>query len=271
MIKRYSNKIQNFLTEHGNQLETERKTKHENMIDDMIAFANKTNVNKTRSIREQAIQEIDSKNQYYTNIFNDSMSAILTNIVAESLQLDSEYAEQNPGYKIDIQDTIDSVFQSGNVNQLLSDQRMLNICNTITDNTPLYQPKTVITENIINTIVEAVEKENKEDINSLINDVSQRVLDILADEKKQAEEINKDLEKAIEESAKFIKEKNEKTLFESLCFNNAKYQIQESGNYDSQLAVANGILTLTVLESLKETGFLTSNVHEKNIIKAILG
>ena len=63
-------------------------------------------------------------------------------------------------------------------------------------------------------------------------------------------------------------ENKSKSLLESFSVNNAKTQINESGSYDSDLALSNGILMVTILEGLKATGLIDDYSEIADQVKA---
>ena len=261
--KHFSNEARNSLNQiQENKLQEEMKSE-KSLNEAIYANANRAYSSIGRD-RRAKMELINESNSYYLNAFNDTVVDIVTDIVDGALVLDEDYKEINPEYKNDVYDILENIFNKGEINEQVNEPNMIKIFETVHNQTPVFETGKTLNEEDLSVLIEATKKSTESEIDNLVKDTQAKVVDTLSAEKVQAEEINKDLEKTLEEEFKgFVVETNKKSLFEMLCINDAKVQIQESGDYNSELAVSNGILMLTILEALKTTGLVDTVKEEK--------
>ena len=222
--------------------------------------------------RKGVLDRIRKENEFYTTVFNESVINILSDVVEQSLLLDEDYAELNPEFKLDIKDVLDKVLNEGEIDTNVENEDMLGIFRAVHKHTPLFEEAQELD---VKELTEEVSKKSKDDaescIESLVKDTKDQVVEILAAEKKNAEAVNKDIEKTLEEDFKgFVTENKTQSLLEMFAINDAKVQIQESGDYNSELALANSVLMLTILEALDVSGIVDVNLDKRQEIKDLL-
>jgi hypothetical protein len=262
----YNLKAQKALQEIQAKREKEESVKKNQFNNTMLESANRTfSRNKGR---KRVLATIREENEYYTNIFNEAMVEILSDVVEQSLLLDEDYAELNPSYKLDIKDILESVLREGAVNEDIENDNTVAICEAVYSSTPLFESKE---EKDSKSVAKSAKDKADKDIDALVKDTKGKVLDTLSAEKKKVEELNKELEDTLKnESTKIFKENKDISLLEMFALNDAKSQINENGDYSSELALSNGILMITIMESLKASGLVDVDASRIDSIKQML-
>ena len=269
--KNYTLEAQKALNERQDRMNRNEQAKTDSLNEAIMNNANRSYSSVGRN-RKLAVAEIAKENEYYTNVFNEAMIEIFADIVDSSLVLDEDYTEINPNYRLDLEDILENIFNQGDINTDVTNEDTVAVFEAVYISTPLYEEaKDEDIKEVSKKVAGKAKDKADKAINSLISDTKGKVVDTLQNEKKQADSINKDIEKTLKEDFNgFYKEENSVTLFEMLCANDAKVQIQESGEYNSELAVSNGILSLTILEALNAAGLVKEENQTNAKIKNML-
>jgi len=206
-----------------------------------------------------------------TNVIG--LTKILTQVVKESLLLDlDEYKAINEHYEEFISDTVKSFLEHANINQDIENEDTKKLLEFVETNKPVKEAGIYLTEEQIADEFSQEKFDQIEDsIDSLAGDTMDRVAELIDHEREQSQEINDNLNAitGLEESERplLIKNDNRKSVLEVLALNEATEMIAKGQPYNSDLALANAITYITVLEALDNSGLVT--VGEKGYKKIL--
>jgi len=321
--KRLESQANEFLKKYYSGLREEeqaRQAKLQEAINTGAAFANSSIYMKNKQRVQLMEQQIKYNNRAATIVMTDYLS----NIVENALLVDKdEFLMLNPGYRVEIRETVLAFLENVELEKSVSDKRTLIIMEHISKEIPNVKVGIYLTEE---EIVDIVNKQTPEQVNtaidSLSGDVKERVASLVSDEQNEIEDIEKQIDEiiAISEAAKskntnqkeleeepveevieeepaeeayeevpedeyyeyqqpskpretkikispegqvevsikeaFIKETPKKGVLESLALNEALDMIKEGKEYNSDLAIANALMYITILETMNATGLL---------------
>lgn len=232
--------------------------------------------------RERArLQEANRKMEYDEKVNVIGLTEALTAIVKKSLLLDiDEYAKLNENYEETIRSTIKDFLTKGNINENITNPNTLAIIESINAAKPKQEVGIYLNESELSTAYHYFNKpEAKLDVDNdaigeygapsyntctkEIENLSCNVMDKVASQidkdSRSAEEVDAQLNAiAMTESKLLIRnDKPNRSVLEVLALNEAKEMIQEKKEYNSDLALANAITYITILETLDATGLIT--------------
>jgi len=206
-----------------------------------------------------------------TNVIG--LTKVLTQVVKESLLLDlDEYKAINENYEQFISDTVKSFLEHANLNEEIENEDTQKLLEFVESNKPVKEVGIYLTEEQIADEYSQEKFDQIEDsIDSLAGDTMDRVAELIDHEREQSQQINDNLNAIteLEESERplLFKNDNRKSVLEVLALNEATEMIAKGQPYNSDLALANAITYITVLEALDNSGLVT--VGEKGYRKIL--
>lgn len=250
--------------------------------------------NKAKSI-EESIQYIDK----YTK---KGVAHFISTITENALLLDpEEYATINPNYKSEIRGIVEDFLDNAELNSTVNENT-----NVIFEHVVRHLPdvKTgILLEDtaVMDDIENATSPQLDTALADLTVDVKDRVAELIADEQKIKNDMEDDIEKlvamdkdipeaeivpdlvatdveavakaeapAINENA-IVREIPRNGILETLATREAVKQIREGKEYNPDLAIANAITYVTVLESLNATGLVTIDKQDYRKMVSLAG
>jgi len=191
------------------------------------------------------------------------LTNVLTETVKRSLLLDlDEYKAINENYENFIKETVQSFLEKADLNREITNENTIKLMEFVEENKPsqevgIYLNEAELYDEFGNKTYEEIDNE----INALAGDVMDNVAKLIDDQREASQEVNDNLNAitSMDESARPLLFRNDtqKSVLEVLALNEAKEMVQNGKPYNGDLALANAITYITVLETLDATGFVT--------------
>ncbi len=191
------------------------------------------------------------------------LTSVLTKIVKESLLLDpEEYKAINENYEKTISDTIKTFLEKADLNENIDNPNTAKLLEFVEANKPSKEFGKYLTEAQLydeygNKTYETVNNEMDE----LSGDVMDRVAQLIDTQRIESQNVNDNLNAItnMQESERpvLFRNDNRKSILEVLALNEATEMVANGNPYNSDLALANAITYITVLETLDATGLVT--------------
>ena len=257
----------------------ERLNEQTNLMENQASLIYAANARKRE--KEAAMEK---ELNYDNKVLTLGLTEALTEVVKDSLLLDlDEYAKLNENYEGFIRETIKSFLEKGEINTNIENKNTLSILEFINTHKPeqsvgVYLNESELLEQITGTADKDKEdldardefgrpswNECGEDIELMSGNVMDRVAELVDKDRESAQEVDDQLNAmvtpiAMGESAEvmpLIKNTHtKKTVLEVLAINEAKEMLAEKKEYNSDLALANAVTYLTILETLDESGLV---------------
>lgn len=240
---------------------TAADTAHKNVLQEGTSYSVSGRVKREKEKALLESRKLEYENSTAKNAFVD----IMTDLVIESLLIDiDEYAKMNPNYRNDIRESVDMLVELNGV-PTGNKPEVILILENIARNIPtkevgIYMESTDIHKAIIDNAGENIE----DSIKKISVDAKDKVAEIVKDEQKNATEIEKDIE-AIASDDKGIpasKDRPAEGIVETIATNEILKAVREGRDYNSDLALANAITFVTIIESLRAAEVLDISKSE---------
>lgn len=190
------------------------------------------------------------------------LTSVLTKIVKESLLLDpEEYKAINENYEKTISDTIKTFLEKADLNENIDNPNTAKLLEFVEANKPSKEFGKYLTEAQLydeygNKTYETVNNEMDE----LSGNVMDRVAQLIDTQRIESQNVNDNLNAItnMQESERpaLFRNDNRKSILEVLALNEATEMVANGHPYNSDLALANAITYITVLETLDATGLV---------------
>lgn len=239
------------------KLAEERQTTESNAREDKLALICEARQEELmhRNKRLEAKRTPIAKATVYNKLFAESVTSVLTEISSKALLLDEDFVEKQPDYKTTMRQIISAVLESV---QIPADTHkgFSKLCVGLMSSIPKKVGDRILSEDemaaAVDELVQNVVSSNADDVEEITAEVQSAVVDSMDSEQERSEHIEESINKLFTEGYDgFYKEPYDMSLVESLAYNDAKRQILNNRDCDVELAVANGIMFQTVMESLK--------------------
>lgn len=214
------------------------------------------------------------KSMFYEDTINVvGLTEMLTRVVEESLLLDlDEYKALNENYHSFIRGTINDFLSKAEINGSIDNENTMGLYECVQANKPSRDVGVYLTEEELQDEYGNLPYHVGEDyINALGGDVMDRVATMIDADQKTAAEIDGNLNAIVgfEESAMIRNEQPGKTVLEVLALNEANQMVSEGKEYSADLALANAITYITILETLDASGLVkVGKDGYRNILEA---
>jgi hypothetical protein len=203
--KKLERKAESFLESYYKKLKEEEVAKENGKQESILnnaRFSNSSVYFKNKQ-RQKALRETI---EYSSRANNAVVADALSKIVEKSLLIDeAEYAKLNPDYKKTIRETVLSFLENADLNQNITKKETLTLIEHLTKRIPEANTGIYLKED---EIIDIVNKEPSEEIESSIDtlsgDVKEKVANLVSDEQSEASEIQKTVDElvAVSEAAK---------------------------------------------------------------------
>lgn len=255
--------------------------------------------NRRRAAEGKLHRNIEQKNLVEAYNFNEKATKIalgnfIVKLTENSLLLDTEeLTQKNPDWNKELYETVMSLVENGdlvydlnpemtpvlesigkvipnaNIGILLTEDELGDVFNTEFNND---QRNTIdkLTKNVQNRVVGIINRDKKvsTELQGELDRVSQKYDELRAIENPALGQVTMEglmTPKAINKPKVFrepiFTESNKKSLLETLAVNKGLDMIKEGKQYDGDVALADAMITITILESFAEVGLL--NINEK--------
>lgn len=227
------------------------------------------------------LQESTKRMEYDEKVTLIGLTEALTEVVKESLLLDlNEYAKINPNYEEFIRSNIKSFLENAEINENITNQYTLTLIENMNALKPSLENGICLTEaELIENFQQKPEKEDLDKldafgrpsynqcdaaIDGLSCNVMDRVAELIDNEREAVQQVDDQLNAmvtpmGVNESSQLLVRnvKPQKTVLEVLSINEANEMIKNGQEYNPDLALANAITYITVLEALDASGLVS--------------
>lgn len=220
------------------------------------------------------------------------LSNILVKLIDESLLLDTtQYSQLNPNYKTEIKSRVDKLLESDNINLDIKNKNTKIIMGAINAEMPVNYDVYSLKEDADITDI-SNKLMSQSDVNKALSelnvDVREKVADIIikdttnsANDDAFNQELNNTIdainsthedplqsaqEQPIPVENSIVEEVYCKGVIESITLNEAKIMIESTGTYNSDLALANALKFVTILEAFNACDLMNINNDTYNAI-----
>lgn len=267
--------IKNSLLEEYRARKAKEAEEQKKADDVLLEAAGYSYVKKAARMREKS-RQFKTLVEYEDNAATVGLTNALVQLVEKSLLLDAEeYKKLNEGYEDFIKETIKSFLKGDNLNESIENEHTKNIMANVMQNIPNKEVGVCLTEAQMYDIFGSKTNDSiKQDIHALSGDIMERVANVVENSRVQCQSVNDNLNAIHTESVKPLAIRNEiqqRTILEALAINEAKEMLEEGKEYDSDLALANAITYITILETLDATGLVTIGTEGYNRILEMSG
>lgn len=250
----------------------------------MTDYADLVNLKNNR--KRERLNEAKVKLNYDANVSLIGLTEALVTVVKNSLLLDiNEYQRINENYEDNIRSTIKDFLSKANINENITNPNTIAIMESINAAKPNIEIGKCLNEaeltGIYSYFGNNVKQENpdnntevynkcEEEIERLSGDVMDKVAERIDADSRAARDVEDQLTamNQVNESSILIRNnKPKKTVLEVLTLNEANDILVNTKEYNPDLALANAITYITVLETLDASGLV--NVGDEGY-KAIL-
>lgn len=210
---------------------------------------------------------------YENNVNVIGLTEMLTRVVEKSLLLDlDEYKLLKEDYHGFIKSTINDFLIKADINENIDNENTLGLYDCVQEHKPAKEVGIYLTEAEIQDQYAELPYEVGEDyIEALSGDIMDRVATMVDSDKKVASEIDGNLNAIanVSESVMLRKEEDQKTVLEVLALNEAADMVKNGKEYNADLALANAITYITILETLDASGLVKIGKEGyRNILEA---
>lgn len=265
--------------------EKQKQLDRENILESNVytAISNPIRTSKNR------VNRFKVANSYYNNMLTRATSQFLTRLVEESLLLDESYLENNPDFRKETRMLIENIVGDGDGD---TEPRPIigAAIDAILEKVPKYEEVDHETEETLDVMADDIgdsvydeqrydsadedfpEDDNEEEfvtehIQVLKDEITDRIADAIAEQKDFSINYNRVLEESLNEDfSGFIQDNKEKTLLESLAYNDAMKQIDMNNDYNIDHAIENSIALYTVLETMDVCGLIKLTPETKKTL-----
>ena len=261
--------------------ETFKEYQERKRLEEQAALdSQKTSMEKSLALQSQKYERIREHERAAKKamLYEDTVNVIgltemLTRVVEQSLLLDlDEYKRLNENYHGFIKSTINDFLIKADINENIDNENTLGLYECVQAHKPAKEVGVYLTEAEIQDQYDDLPYEVGEDyIEALSGDIMDRVATMVDADKKVAGEIDGNLNAIanVNESVMLRNEEDQKTVLEVLALNEATDMVRNGKEYNADLALANAITYVTILETLDASGLVKIGKEGyRNILEA---